>query len=332
MSTTRFLAVLVTLFSWALPPTSIAMTPAQLSLQRGSGLSLSGTAGTVYAIQASTNFARPDAWRCISLLKLPASPYSVPGTTPSASGSRFYRAVAMSRTNMVFVSPGTFTMGSPTNEVDRYYDEGPQMTVTLSQGFWMAIFPVTQQEYQSVMTNNPSHFTGDPNLPVEQVTWSNATNYCANLTRRELASGQIPAGLAYRLPTEAEWEYACRAGTSTRFYYGDDIGYGSLASQVWYLNNSSSHTQPVGQKPPNPWGLYDICGNVWEWCQDWYGTYPGGSTANPQGPATGEFRVLRGGSWDDPAWNARSACRYGDTPDWISDYYGFRVVLAPCGQ
>jgi formylglycine-generating enzyme required for sulfatase activity len=329
MKPVKLLLLIITFGSLAVPSAAIALTPAQFSLRRDIGVCLAGATGTVYAIQATTNLARTDSWRCISLLALPSTPYTVPGTTPSAAGCRFYRAVAMSRTNMVFIPAGTFLMGSPSNDVDAFSDEFPQTTVKNSRSFWMSRTLVTQQEYQSVLGNNPSVFTNNTSLPVEMVTWFDATNYCAQLTRRDLVSGQIPAGLAYRLPTEAEWEYACRAGTTTRYYYGDDPNYTNLASHAWYEGNSGYHTQPVAQKTPNPWGLYDMCGNVWEWCQDWYAAYPGGSVPDPQGPATGDYRVLRGGSWDDPAWNARSACRYGEQPQNRREYYGFRVVLAP---
>jgi formylglycine-generating enzyme required for sulfatase activity len=320
-----------------------ALTPAQLGLQRGASLSLTGAVQTVYAIQYTTNLARPDAWRCLSVLGLPASPYLVPGTAPSATGRRFYRAVAMARTNLnlVFIPPGAFTMGSPVTEVGRSSDEGPQATVTNSLGFWMGIYPVTQQEYLLVMSNNPSYFNGvrsgqnygiDLARPVEQVTWVDATNYCAVITQRGLASGQIPAGFQYRLPTEAEWEYACRAGTTNRFYYGDDPGYTSLTNYAWYADNSNDQTQPVGQKLPNPWGLYDMGGNVNEWCQDWYAasySWVSGQT-DPQGPVTGTARVLRGGaSWADSARWVRSASRIGDDPTYPYYCYGFRVVLAP---
>jgi formylglycine-generating enzyme required for sulfatase activity len=316
---------------------SIPAPPGQLSLQLGSGLTLRGTVGALYAIEYTTNLAQPNAWCSLTNLTLPASPYLVPGTAPADTGCRFYRATAMvspaNVTNMVFLPAGTFTLGSPSDEADRYPDEGPQTAVTISRGFWMGICPVTQQEYQVVTTNNPSYFTGNLSRPVEQVSWSDATNYCALLTQRDLASGRIPAGYRYRLPTEAEWEYACRAGTSTRFFYGNDPGYTNLATNAWYGNNGGNQTHPTGQKPPNPWGLYDMCGNVWEWCQDWYGSYPGGSLTDPQGPATGQLRVLRGGSWYDPGWLCRSACRIGDDPAAnYYDNYGFRVVLAPCGQ
>jgi formylglycine-generating enzyme required for sulfatase activity len=132
------------------------------------------------------------------------------------------------------------------------------------------------------------------------------------------------------LPTEAEWEYACRAWTSDRrFSYGDDPGYTNLTNYAWYYDDSGDTTHPVGQKLPNPWGLYDMHGNVLEWCQDWYGAYPGGIVVDPQGPGTGVGRVVRGGYWGRLARDCRSATRYGNFPDDWDDMYGFRVVLAP---
>jgi formylglycine-generating enzyme required for sulfatase activity len=145
-------------------------------------------------------------------------------------------------------------------------------------------------------------------------------------------AGRIATNSVYRLPTEAEWEYACRAWTSTRFSYGDDPGYTNLTDYAWYWDNSGGTTHPVGQKLPNPWGLYDMHGNVFEWCQDWFDTYPGGIALDPQGPATGSARVIRGGDWlfwGDVAGNCRSAYRCGDGPDAGSVIIGFRVVLAP---
>ncbi len=335
MKMLRILSWLGAVASLAAPLSVAGLSPAQLSLNLTAGLQISGSVGSLYGIDYSTNLAQANAWQPFTNLTLPASPYLVPGTVPSTTGCRFYRAIALSTPtnppNMVFIPAGVFTFGSPSNEVDRSSDEGPQTTVTISQGFWIASHPVTQQEYQSVMTNNPSCFSGDLSRPVEQVSWLDASNYCRLRTQFELASGQIPARYQYRLPTEAEWEYACRAGTTNRFYYGDDPGYANLASHAWYLDNSASTTHPVGLKPANPWGLYDMSGNVWEWCQDWYAPYhPGGSVTDPQGPPTGVTRVLRGGSWFDFGWSCRSACRIGDDPtaDYYSNY-GFRVVLAP---
>jgi formylglycine-generating enzyme required for sulfatase activity len=239
-------------------------------------------------------------------------------------------------------------MGSPTNEEDRepFYPlvvEGPQTAVTISKGFWMGKYEVTQGEYLAVIGTNPSHFNGDrsgdpppfnqnygTNLtrPVEQVAWFNATNYCGKLTQRERAAGRIATNSVYRLPTEAEWEYACRAWTSTRFSYGDDPGYTDLNNYAWYTNNSSNVTYPVGQKLPNSWGLYDMLGNVVEWCQDWYAPYPGGIALDPRGPATGSTRIARGGLWLRPGSYCRSAWRNAVAPD-FAGAAGFRVVLAP---
>jgi len=255
-------------------------------------------------------------------------------TDPSAPtpGQRFYRAVSVpapADTNLVFIQPGTFTMGSPTNDVDRFSDEGPQTEVTISRGFWMGKYEVTQREYQALMGSNPSQFVGDANRPVETVSWYDATNYCATLTQQERAAGRIATNSVYRLPTQAEWEYACRAGTTTRFSYGDDPGYTSLPIYGWYADNCGGSTHPVGQKLANPWGLYDMHGNVWEWCQDWYGDYLGGMAVDPQGPASGPTRVIHGGSWNDSARGCRSADRnYYDYPGCCDSVIGFRVVLA----
>jgi formylglycine-generating enzyme required for sulfatase activity len=167
---------------------------------------------------------------------------------------------------------------------------------------------------------------------VEQVSWNDATAYCAALTQRERVAGRIGTNVVYRLPTEAEWEYACRGWTSTRFSYGDDPGYTNLTNYAWYGGNSGGTTHPVGQKLPNPWGLYDMHGNVWEWCQDWYGEYAGGIAVDPRGLDSGSFRVIRGGSWasrDVIAWNCRSAIRDLSSPDIWDYHFGFRVVLAP---
>ena len=234
--------------------------------------------------------------------------------------------------NMIWIVPGTFVMGSPTNEVGRSADEGPQTVVTLTKGFWMGHHPVTQGEYESLMNTNPSYFTGNLSLPVETVSWNDATNFCGTLTQRELTAGRLPGGWVYRLPTEAEWEYACRALTTTRFYYGDDPTYSSLTNYAWWGcvggGNSGCTTHPVGQKLANPWGLVDMHGNIQNWCQDWYGTYPGGSVVDPQGAGTGTFRVIRNFSWANPNYAQRSAQRSGTTPTFAYNQIGLRVVLA----
>jgi formylglycine-generating enzyme required for sulfatase activity len=328
----RFLSLLC-LAIWAVGPPSSAQTPPVLDIHLYAGLTVTGAVGTVYQIQYVTDLAQtntPSVWRCLEYLQLPASPYLWADRSAPATGKRFYRAVAMGApTNMVFIPPGTFRMGSPTNEVDRFDWEGPQTAVTISRGFWMGKYEVTQGEYEALMGSNPSYFTGDTNRPVEQVLWFDATNYCGALTQRERVAGRIATNSVYRLPTEAEWEYACRAWTSTWFSYGDNPGYTNLTDYAWYDDNSGETTHPVGQKLPNPWGLYDMHGNVWEWCQDWYGLYPGGIALDPQGPATGSDNVFRGGGWNYYARYCRSAIRPGSFPILRYSYIGFRVVLAP---
>jgi formylglycine-generating enzyme required for sulfatase activity len=162
------------------------------------------------------------------------------------------------------------------------------------------------------------------------VCYSNATNYCGKLTERERLAGRLPAGYVCRLPAEAEWEYACRAGTTTRFSYGDDSGYASLGDYAWYSGNSGRQTHPVGKKLPNALDLYGMHGYLWEWCQDWYASsLPGGSVVDPRGPNTGSEHVIRGGSWFDCGRVCRAAYRIGSWPRDRDYYIGFRSVLAP---
>jgi formylglycine-generating enzyme required for sulfatase activity len=192
---------------------------------------------------------------------------------------------------------------------------------------------VTQAEYQAVIGSNPSHFAGDSNLPVESVSWVDATHYCATLTARERAAGRIPDGYLYRLPTEAEWEYACRAGTTTATAFGDRLDPTQANFGRRYpFNGAATGTTNVGSYTPNAWGLHDMHGNVEEWCADWYAeTYPGGSVVDPMGPATGSERVIRGGSWFHDESGCRSATRERVKPDAgrQGSFMGFRVVLAP---
>jgi formylglycine-generating enzyme required for sulfatase activity len=330
------------------PPRVSAQTSPGLNLQLYAGLSITGAVGTVYSVEYVTDFAQTNSWRCLEFLQPPASPYLWVDKSAPATGQRFYRATVFATpTNLVFIPPGTFRMGSPTNEVDRQFGEGPQTAVTISRGFWMGKYLVTQGDYLSLMGSNPSFFNGvqqnypqqgtntdfGTNLsrPVEDVLWDDATNYCAALTQRERGAGRIGTNSVYRLPMEAEWEYACRGWTSTRFSYGDDPGYTNLTNYAWFDLNSGYTTHPVGQKLPNPWGLYDMPGNVSEWCQDWSLPYPGGIALDPQGFTMGSGRVIRGGSWFSGAGLCRSANRNSDGGFRVFGFafVGFRVVLAP---
>ena len=301
------------------------------------GLSLIGRIGYGYTLEYASalspsgtnpwqNLMNPATWVLTNSLQF--------FTDESAAGAeqRFYRVGAFPippPPSLVWISPGTFLMGSPTNEADRAADESPQTRVTLTYGFWIGQYEVKQIEYQSIMAQNPSEFIGDPDFPVDSVTWEDGTNYCAQLTDYERLAGRLPEGYAYRLPTEAEWEYAARAGTTTRFSYGDDPGYVQLSNYAWYGANSGGQTHPVGQKQPNPWGLYDMYGNVEEWCLDWYGDYPGGTVTDPKGPASGSWRVLRGGSYLNAAETCGSTSRGGMGPENWDGPWGLRVVLAP---
>ncbi len=241
---------------------------------------------------------------------------------PGAMG-RFYRARleagSPAPAGFVWIPPGTFVMGSPTSELGRAADE-VQHTVTLTQGFWLSDHEVTQAEYQAIMGNNPSWFRGD-SLPVEQVMWDEAVAYCQKLTERDRAAGRISAQQAYRLPTEAEWEYAARAGTT-------GARHGELDAIAWWHVNSGLETHEVKGKQPNAWGLYDMIGNVLEWCGDWYGGYPTGSVTDPTGPSSVSNRVNRGGSCFSGAGFARSAKRDMDGPGSRHYDLGFRPALS----
>ncbi len=221
---------------------------------------------------------------------------------------------------MVGLPAGQFLMGSPDSDSDARDFERPQHQVKVNS-FAIGKYPVTQAQYQAVMGTNPSLFQNNPQNPVEQVSWNDAQAFCQKLS-------QI-TGKTYRLPTEAEWEYACRAGTTTRYYFGDDAN--QLGDYAWYIGNSQDKTHPVGQKKPNAWGLYDMSGNVWEWCEDnWHDNYIG---APKDGSAwltnDNDYQIVRGGSWYSIPYFCRSAFRYYYyRRDYYFYYYGFRVV---CG-
>jgi formylglycine-generating enzyme required for sulfatase activity len=295
----------------------------------------------VYSIQSATGLSTTNLWPDRTLLQAQTGGSAWTDPSGSAIGQQFYRATAVAQPaspTLVFISPGTFTMGSPTNEALRRTDE-TQHVVTISSGFWMGMHLVTQGEYQSVIGSNPSTFAGCPTCPVEQVSWNEATNYCVLRTQQEKALGLIPANCAYRLPTESEWEYACRAGTMTAFYLGGDLrsGEANFVGQYEYdaalgqIANTNgiylARTTQVGIYAANGWGLYDMIGNVLEWCQDWYGTYPAGPVTDPPGAASGSLRVTRGGCWYLNAQYCRSAQRADYTPAGANPGIGFRVVL-----
>lgn len=223
------------------------------------------------------------------------------------------------------IPAGSFRMGSPDGEGGRMADEGPRHPVTLTRPFYLGVFEVTQEQYEKVMGASPSCFKGDA-LPVETVKWTDAREFCRKLSQRE-------PNTTYRLPTEAEWEYACRAGTETAFYWGKIFDEKTDGKFAWitFRNHSKQKTQEVGTPEPNAWGLYDMTGNVGEWCEDWYRRYSLDEPVDPKGPDSGPGRVFRGGAWDDYPRDSRSAFRncYKNTSDYCSSSIGFRVVVVP---
>jgi len=284
------------------------------------------------------------------------------------------------RLPMAWVAPGSFTMGSPDSENGRKADEGPQTRVTLRKGYWMGRTEVTVGQWKAVtgetlrkhveqMLRDDSlydfggkvqtlrafmHFdpadpdkimaNEDDGLPMYFVSWNDAMDFCHRLTVLERANGRLPKGYAYTLPTEAQWEYACRAGTTGPTWAGPQDVPGVLDSIAWYkgdnaptytgkkLGNSGAGPREAGEKNANPWGLQDMPGNLWEWCRDWYGPYPGGQVTDPDGPAAGKGRVNRGGSWGSGASDERSANRAQNPQPEKSAYRGFRLALCQTAE
>lgn len=233
------------------------------------------------------------------------------------------------------IPPGTFLMGSePEDKMGaagqgHERDESPMHPVTISKAFYMGVYEITQQQWVSVMGNNPAVFQQVENYkqededhllrPVEYVSWDDCQEFIARLN--EMGMG------TFRLPTEAEWEYACRAGTTTRFFWENDPRMWIINQYAWANSRSFASTHPVGQKMPNPWGLYDMSGNVWEWCSDWYGPYSNDHQTDPRGPEEGSRKVFRGGSWFDFPTSHRSANRHAHETNKGYPAIGLRLVL-----
>jgi formylglycine-generating enzyme required for sulfatase activity len=250
--------------------------------------------------------------------------------SPREAPNQFTNSIGM---KFVWINPGTFVMGSPKEEKDRNVME-TQHTVKLTRGFYMSIYPVTQEQWHDLMAAEyarpvegfdmviPSRFDGEKKLPVESVSWNDCQAFLGKLRKKEKH--------AYRLPTEAEWEYACRAGTTTSFNVGETISTSQANFAASYGNRNRKKTTPVGSFPPNAWGLYDMHGNVAQWCQDRFAKYPQNAVVDPQGPDKGGSRILRGGSWDDAAGRLRSAARGWESADIRGlGNCGFRVCITP---
>lgn len=280
---------------------------------------------------------------------------------------------------MMWVEPGTFSMGSPDTEAGRKPDESPVTKVTLTKGYWLGQTELTigqwkavtgeslrdhvikmlhdetiydfgtQQkklrEFMNFNPDDPDRIMANENdsLPMYFVSWDDAMDFCKQLTIQEKAKDRLPDGYIYTLPTEAQWEYACRAGTTDATFNGPVVMTGRVApvldSIAWYggnnavnyhgkkLGNSGAGPRNAGEKRPNAWGLQDMPGNIWEWCRDWYGSYPGGMVVDPSGPASGTARINRGGSWGSGANDSRSANRAKNPQPEKSAYRGFRIAL-----
>ena len=232
---------------------------------------------------------------------------------------------------LIYVAPGSFSMGSAEEGADARFGDAPLHNVTLTKGYWLGKYEVTQEQYEAIMGRNPADAKG-AKRPVEHVSWDDAKEFCKKLN--EINAGALPSGYEFDLPTEAQWEYACRAGTTTMYSWGNALNgdkancdgtvpYGTEKEGVFLVR-----TTPVGSYLPNPWGFYDMHGNVWEWCRDWHAPYDGDAT-DPVGPDNGEWRVIRGGGLDSSAVSCSSAQRSSTEP--TNDVYclGFRVALVP---
>lgn len=310
----------------------IKMVPVTLLLPQ---LQLTAPQGSTNVLEVSTNLT---TWQDVTTLVFTSTNLLWVDIYPRGSAA-YYRMRRINPgslppfpppvTNLVWIPPGQFLMGSSSSDTNA--DVGVEMeqhSVTLTKGFFIGKYEVTRGEYLSVTGGN---LTGDLSLPIDSVRWTEASNYCRLLNIQENLAGRLPAGYSYRLPTEAEWEYAARAGSTSRFSWGDDFGFLGLTNYAWYTANAGS-PQPVGQKLPNAWGLYDVAGNVCEWCLDWFdnGGYPAGAVIDPQGPATGSEKVFRGGSFGDDDVYCRPAARRGFNPNptIVVNIFGLRVVLA----
>jgi len=260
---------------------------------------------------------------CIVLFTMAATAFSETKEPPKKLAVDLGKGVKL---ELVLIPAGEFKMGSPDSEKIALPLERPQHRVRITKPFYLGKYLVTQEQWEATMGGNPSHFKG-PKNPVEQVSWNDCQKFLEKLNAKiGTQHGK------FVLPTEAPWEYACRAGSTTRYCFGDDES--GLGENAWYRANSDMETHPVGEKKPNAWGLYDMHGNVWEWCQDWYddGYYAKSPTDDPMGAATGLDRVGRGGSGACLAGYCRSAIRTGGGPVGRISDVGFRVSLVPADK
>jgi formylglycine-generating enzyme required for sulfatase activity len=290
-----------------------------------------GAAEDKFQLQIKTNLAET-TWSTAALPILTnATEFSVIDPAFGSQSSRYYRVRRLPRLQvpdtMISVPPGNFLMGTPTTDLNKTPSELSSFPVTLTRGFWISQHEVTQSEYQNLTCTNPAVFATHLENPVENVTWSNAMRYCELLTRQERQAGRLPDEYLYRLPTEAEWEYAARAGTTNRFTFGDEPAL--LSDYGWHTGNSQGTSHPVGLKQANAWDLKDMHGNVLEWCWDWIASTPVTPVVDIRGSTTGLIHAIRGGSWSLSWSSCRLGWRNGISSGARSSNVGFRIVLAP---
>ena len=290
----------------------IALTIAWAALQQGKTL--------VVKVKGMEK-AAPVKWN------IPKSPAELEAEEHERQEQERLRIIAGISQNMVNISAGTFWMGATDADQFKQTNELPRHQVTLA-AFAIGKYPITQAQWQAVMGNNPSQFQG-ADRPVENVSWDDAQEFCRRLNASNFRSLGDFGSLTFRLPTEAEWEYACRAGTQTIWHFGNDPA--QLGNYAWFDGNSGGETHPVGQLQPNAWGLYDMLGNVWEWCADWFDEqyYANSPQESPQGPSEGQYRVVRNAGWFNEPYSCRSSARRaGNNPDCRSEGIGFRVAIS----
>ena len=340
------LAIVLVLLVGPVPTTQASQAqPASLDIEMHAGLTIKGQVGQRFRVEYRTDLDGADEWKGLAEIELSAPEHVYHDLQSSSEPRRYYRAVLVGQADLrlrdwVWIAAGTYWMGSPVSEPDRLDNEGPQTHVTISQGFLISRYEVAQEQYEAVMGENPSWFKGNAWRPVERVSWHDAVLYCERLTAREQELGRLPPGYVYRLPTEAEWEFACRAGAPGMFGWGDAADEATVKSFAWYQKNARADvwtvphafkegTQQVGLLQTNAYGLRDMHGNVAEWCLDTDGAYPGGEVTDWQSSAVSNRRVARGGSWYDDVGACRSARRFALAATHRDSQVGFRPVLGP---
>ena len=308
------------------PKEPVERTPTSVPLGPG------GPSYDTLPVTSAPGATRSDALRALTLPTRGADAAPLAGVIRLRPGTKAGERTVINSLGLEipfrWCPPGKFKMGSPTSEANRSIDEN-QVDVELTHGFWLGETVVTQELFRAVLNADPSRCKG-PQRPVEQVSWEEAQAFCQKLTHQLRNEGSLAPDWRGGLPTEARWEYACRAGPTTGYFFENDAtrNDASLLGQfAWFDGNANQETHPVGTREANPWGLRDMHGNVWEWCHDWYGDKLVGGT-NPGGPSAGSYRVFRGGCWDDSAGFCRSAYRNGRGPSYRSDDLGFRLCLS----